>query len=66
MTSKRLLTVVCMLLMLMLGLVLVYIINSIAIRIAILIVWAVVNLAFLRLQEQWEKEVKPDRGKRND
>ena len=56
MTSKRLLTVACMLLILMLAAVLVYITNSVAVRIGVFIVWAVVNLAFLRLQEQWEKE----------
>ena len=38
----------------------------IALQIGVLIVWAVVNLAFLRLQERWEKvkltEVKEKRG----
>ena len=58
MTSKRLLTVVCMLLMLMLAVVLAYIINSIALQIAVGIIWAVANLVFLRLQERWKKEVK--------
>ena len=38
------------------GFLLVYIMNSVAIRIGVLIIWAVANLAFLRLQEQWEKE----------
>ena len=56
MTSKRFLIVLCMILTLMLGVVLAYIIDSIAIRVAVGIVWAVVNLAFLRLQERWEKE----------
>ena len=34
----------------------VHIMNSVATEIGVLIIWAVVNLAFLRLQEQWEKE----------
>lgn len=40
----------------------------IALQIGVLIVWAVVNLAFLRLQERWEKvkltEVKEKRGRK--
>lgn len=40
----------------LIGFLLVRIVNSAAARIGALIIWAVVNLAFLRLQEQWEKE----------
>ena len=56
MLSKRLLTVVCM--MLIIGLGLVYVTDSIAIQLGVLIIWAVVNLMFLRLQERWKTEVK--------